>query len=144
MWEGRALTFYITCRKPCFRVPLASPGLSNWASLLISSVFWAMSEPNFPSAFIRGRKLRIKWILKGQNKPDMSRSWYFLWTASPRAVIKKTNYNSDVSKFVHRRRKLNMRVRAVELILKMAVNIKDLYRNSRNRFEKINTRMNFQ
>ena len=30
------------------------------------------------------------------------------------------------------------------VILKMAVNIKDLYGNSRNRFEKINTRMNFQ
>ena len=30
------------------------------------------------------------------------------------------------------------------LILKMAVNIKDLYGNSGNRFEKINTSMNFQ
>ena len=30
------------------------------------------------------------------------------------------------------------------LILKMAVNIKDLYGNSGNRFEKINTRRNFQ
>ena len=39
LWEGRALTFYKTCRKPCCRVPLTSPGLSNWVSLLISSVF---------------------------------------------------------------------------------------------------------
>ena len=44
----------------------------------------------------------------------------------------------------HRRPKLcNMRVRVVEW-LKMAVNIKELYENSGNRFEKFNTRGNFQ
>ena len=63
LWEGRALTFYITCRKPSCRDPLTPPELSNWVSLLISSVFWAMSGPIFSIGIYQRRKLSIKQLI---------------------------------------------------------------------------------